>query len=178
MKFKKKYKYFIDGYTRYYGEQVIIIGFKSKGKYEHQKQNGKIYISLESDAVMSIEYDSRIIIPVIAKPILFAMGIGISNPELSATIHYKPMHNQWYLNDFSIDGGAQLTKKKMFKKNERSQFDIEMSLINNKFEFENVYEIPEEERIDRDKPLEEQIDPDPEFWKSYKVVRSSRMKKE
>ena len=35
------------------------------GKYEHQKQNGKIYISLESDAIMSIEYDSRIIIPAI-----------------------------------------------------------------------------------------------------------------
>ena len=176
--FRKKYKYFIEGYTRYFGEQVIIIGFKSKGKYEHQKQVGKIFISLESDAIMSIEYDSKIVIPAIARPVIFVMGFGITNPELSATIHYKPIRGQWYLNDFSINGGARLTKKKMFKKNERSSFDIEMALINNKFDLEQVAEIPEGERIDRDKPLEEQVVEDPEFWQNYKVVRLSRMSEE
>lgn len=172
---KKKYKYFIDGYTRYYGDQVIVIGFESKGKYEHQRQNGKIYISLESDAIMSIEYDSEVIIPAVVKPILLIMGLGITNPELFATIHYRPIDKRWYMNDYSIEGGARLTKKKMFKKNDRSQFDIEMSLINNEFDLEHVIEIPEEERIDGDKPLEEQVDPDPEFWENYSVIRQSRI---
>ena len=172
---KKKYKYFIDGYSRFNGEQVIIIGFTSRGKYEHQRQNGKIFISLENDAIMSIEYNSEVVIPAIAKPILFVMGLGIENPELYATIHYKPIGNHWYLNNFSIAGGAKLTKKKMFKKNERSQFDIEMALIINKFDFDRVQEIPEDERIDNDKPLEEQVDPDPIFWKTYKVVRPLRL---
>lgn len=172
---KKKYKYFIEGYSRYYGEQVIVIGFKSKGKYEHQKQAGKIYISLESDAIMSIEYDSKVIIPAVARPILFVMGYGITNPELTATMHYKPIGGQWYLNDFSVEGGAMLTRKKMFKKNEKSQFDISMALINNRIDIEKANEIPEEERIDKDKPLEEQVEPDPAFWNTYSVVRPTRL---
>ena len=61
----------------------------------------------------------------------------------------------------------------MFKKNDRSEFFVEISLINNQFDLENVSEIPEDEQIDDEKPLEEQVDPDPDFWKSYKVVRHS-----
>ena len=173
-RYKKKFRYTIDGYSRYQGEPMIIIGFKSRGKYEHQKQVGKIYISLESDAIVSIEYDSKIVIPGYVRPILFVMGYGITNPEFSATIHYKPIGNQWYLGDFALEGGTRLTKKKMFSKNDRSQFDISMMLVNNDFQFESVEEIPEDERIDTDKPLEEQVEPDPDFWKGYKVVRPSR----
>ena len=174
---KKKYKYFIEGYSRFYGEQVIVIGFKSKGKHEHQKQAGKVYISLESDAIMSIEYDSKLIIPAIVRPILFLMGFGITNPELTATAHYKPIGGLWYLNDLSVEGGARLTKKKIFKQNDVSQFDVSMALINNKIDIVNANEIPEEERIDKEKPLEEQVDPDPDFWNSYSVVRPSRLDK-
>lgn len=175
VRLKKKYKHFIDGYTKYHGEQVIVIGFTSKRKYEHQRQSGKIYISLESDAIMSIEYDSEVVIPGVVKPILFVMGLGITNPELSATINYKPIGAQWYLSDYFVEGGAHLTKKKMFKKNDKSKFNIEMALINNTFDLENVAEVLEDQRIDKDKPLEEQVDPDPEFWKNYKVIRPSRL---
>ena len=178
IKLKKKYKYSIEGYSRYYGEQVIIIGFESKGVYEHQRQVGNIYISIESDAIISIEYDSEIVVPPIARPLIFLAGFGITNPELHAMVHYKPVGNKWYLNDISVDGGTRLTKKKMFKKNDRSNFYVEMALINNKFEFKEIHEIPEEDRIDGDKPLEEQVQRDPGFWKSYKVVRPSRLSDE
>ncbi len=168
---KKKYKYSIDGYTMYQGEQVIIIGYKSKGVYEHQRQTGKIYISMVSDAIISIEYNSEVVIPGIVRPVIFVMGFGIKNPVIYGKVHYKPINGRWFISDISFQGGTRLTKKKMFKKNDRSQFFAEISLINNKFDQENVAEIPEEEQIDTDKPLEEQVDPDPEFWKSYQVVR-------
>jgi hypothetical protein len=170
---KKKYKYFIDGYTRYQGEQVIIIGYESKGIYEHQRQSGKIYISLVSDAIISIEYNSEIVIPGIARPVIFVMGFGIQNPVIYGKVHYKPINGRWYISDISLEGGTRLTKKKMFKKNDRSEFFVEISLINNQFDLENVVEIPEDQQIDDEKPLEEQVDPDPDFWKSYKVVRHS-----
>ena len=172
---RKKYRYSIAGYSRHFGEQVIIIGFSSKGKYEHQRQIGKVYISLESDAILSIEYDSEFVIPALAKPVLFLMGLSITNLEMHATIHYRPIHDSWYLNSFSVDGGAQLTKKKIFSKNERSRFDVEMALVVNEYDLEDVAEIPEEERIDNDKPLEEQVEADPEFWESYHVARPSRL---
>jgi hypothetical protein len=172
-KYKQKYKYSIEGYSTYQNEQVIIIGYKSKGKYDHQRQAGKIYISLVSDAIISIEYNSKVIIPGIARPVIFFMGFGITNPEIFGKVHYKPIRGKWYISDISIEGGTKLTKKKMFKKNDRSQFYVEIALINNYFDLEKVTEIPEEQRIDTDKPLEEQVEPDPEFWQSYKVVRHS-----
>lgn len=92
-------------------------------------------------------------------------------------VHYRPLGDRWYLNDISMEGGTRLTKKMMFQKNDRSNFFVEMTLINNKFELEEVHEFPEEERIDKNKPLEEQVDPDPEFWKTYKVVRPAELSK-
>lgn len=172
-KFKKKYKYFIDGYTTYQSEQVIIIGYESKGIYEHQRQEGKIYISMISDAIISIEYNSEVVIPGIARPVIFVMGFGIKNPMIYGKVHYKPIHGKWYISDISIEGGTRLTKKKMFKKNDKSQFYVEVALINNKFDLESVTEIPEDQRIDTEKPLEEQVEPDPEFWQNYQVVRHS-----
>ncbi len=174
IKSRNKYKYSIEGITKYQGDDVIIIGYKSKGIYEHQRQSGKVYISLESDAIISIEHDSEIVIPGVARPVIFVMGFGITNPELHGKVHYKLINGQWFVSDISMEGSTRLTKKKMFKKNDRSIFDFEVALINNKFDLENVHEIPEDERIDNDKPLEEQVDPDPEFWKTYKVVRHSK----
>jgi hypothetical protein len=176
IRYKKKYKYFIEGYSRYYGESVIIIGFESKGVYEHQRQEGNVYISMATDAIIAIEYNSEIVIPGIARPVIFVMGYGITNPELHAVVHYKPVGDRWYLNDISMEAGTRLTKKKMFKKNERSNFDFELALINNRFELAEVNEIPEEDRIDVKKPLEEQVEADPEFWKTYKVIRPSLSK--
>lgn len=177
IKHKKKYKYAIDGYSRYFGEQVIVIGFETKGKYEHQRQEGSIYISLDSDAIMAIEYNSEFVIPALARPVIFLVGFGITNPKIHMMVHYKPLGDRWYLNDISMEGGTRLTKKMMFQKNDRSNFFVEMTLINNKFELEEVHEFPEEERIDKNKPLEEQVDPDPEFWKTYKVVRPAELSK-
>ena len=53
----------------------------------------------------------------------------------------------------------------------------EFELINNKIDIINANEIPEEERIDKNKSLEEQVEPDPAFWNSYSVVRPSRLSK-
>lgn len=170
---KKKYRYFIEGYSKYQGEEVIIIGYESKGVYEHQRQSGNVYISLTSDAIISIEYNSEVVIPGIARPVIFALGFGITNPELHGKMHYKSINGKWYLSDISIEGGTRLTKKKTFKKNDRSNFHVELSLINNSFDMENVAEIPKEKRIDTGKPLEEQVEPDDAFWKNYKVVRHS-----
>lgn len=177
IKHKKKYKYSIEGYSRYFGEQVIIIGFETKGKYEHQRVEGSIYISMDSDAIIAIEYDSEFVVPALARPVIFLVGFGITNPKIHMMVHYKPLGDRWYLNDISMEGGTRLTKKKMFKKNDRSNFFVEMTLINNKFELEDVHEFPKEERIDKKKPLEEQVDPDPEFWKTYKVVRPAELSK-
>ena len=174
----KKYNYSIEGYTRFHDEPIIIIGFESKGVYEHQRQEGNIYISLTSDAIVSITYDSEIVIPGIARPVIFFAGYGITNPTLSGVVHYKPINGRWYLSDISVSGGTRITDIKLFQKDDRSTFQIEMALINSSFDLINVHQIEEKDRIDEDKPLEEQVEPDPEFWKTYKVVRPVNLVKE
>jgi hypothetical protein len=169
---KKKYRYFIEGYSKYQGEEVIIIGYESKGVYEHQRQSGNIYISLASDAIISIEYNSEVVIPGIARPVIFALGFGITNPELRGKMHYKSINGKWYLSDISIEGGTRLTKKKMFKKNDRSNFHVELAFINNSFDMEHVAEIPEEKLI----PISHwrsKLNPMMHFGKTIKVVRHS-----
>jgi len=177
-KFMKKYSYFIDGYTRYQNQPIIIIGFESKGVVDHQRQEGKIYISLTSDAIVSIKYESEIVIPGIARPVIFFAGYGITNPTLSGVVHYKLINRRWYLSDISVEGGTRITDTKLFKKDDRSTFHIEMALINSIFDLQNVHQIPEKERIDEVKSLEEQVEPDPEFWKTYKVSRPVNLVKE
>lgn len=174
----KKYEYSIEGYTMYHNEPIIIIGFESKGVFEHQRQQGEVYISLTSDAIVSISYESEIVIPGIARPVIFFAGYGITNPTLSGKVHYKPIGGRWYLSDISVEGGTRITDTKLFKKDDRSTFHIEMALINSIFDLQNVHPFPEKERIDEEKPLEEQVEPDPQFWKSYKVNRPVNLVKE
>ena len=171
IKNRKKFIYSIDGYTTRYGEQVIIIGYKSKGVYEHQRLYGKIFISLVSDAILAVEYNSEIVIPALARPVLFVMGIGIRKPGMYALVQYRPVGERWYLNDFSMDANMALIDKKLFKKNETSNFHMQVSLINQEFNLEDAPEIPEDRRIDPDKPLEEQVGPDPAFWENYQAAR-------
>ncbi len=170
---REKFIYSIDGYTTRYDQQVIIIAYQSKGAFKHQKLHGKIYISMVSDAIIAVEYNSEIVIPALAKPVLFFMGIGIKNPGMYALVQYKLIGNRWYLNDFSMEGNVGLVDKKMFKKNERSDFHVQMSLINQNFDLENEQQIPEDRRIDPDLPLEKQVTPDPGFWDNFQIVRPS-----
>ncbi len=171
MKNRKYFIYEIAGYTWRYEQQVIIIGFKSKKIYEHQRMTGKVYISLASNAILAIDYNSEVKIPVLIKPVLFLFGIGIKNPQIHVYAQYRPVRGKWYLNDYTINAVFLLIDKKMFGKNEESGFKLHISLVNEKFDFDNVKKIPDNERMKIDKPLYEQVEPDPDFWENYKVAR-------
>jgi hypothetical protein len=167
----KKFRYTIEGYSSYHDEDVIMIGYESKGHIEHQKITGRIYISLIRFAIVAIDYENRIVIPDAVRPIIFVMGYGVTDPVISGKIHYKPMNDRWYLNDIAIDGSVRLTKMKVFSKDDRSLFRFKQSLINTDFDLEKAKPIPKDQWLDTRKPLEDQVKEDPEFWKKYPVAR-------
>lgn len=169
---KKYFKYSFNGYTSYHGMKVIIIHFESTRKFDHQKKIGDVYITLDTDAIVVIEFESRLIIPNVIKPIMFLAGLGVTDPALKMDIHYKPYQNRWYINDISIEGSSKLTHKKMFKKNDHSIFEFYQSLITTNIEMDDVHPIPKDEQLKNWRPLEDQIETDAEFWKSYSVVRT------
>jgi hypothetical protein len=166
-KLKKYYNYEIAGYTMYNEEHVIIIRFESRKTYEHRKRNGSIFISLDSDAVVAIDFESRILVPDAARPLLFLAGLGVTDPQLHAVIHYRPYKGKWYANDLTIEASSDLTDRNFFSKNQVSTFHIYQSLITTSIEQNNVTKIPKEEQLNNWKPLEEQVKEDPEFWKKY-----------
>jgi len=170
---RKLYEYQIEGYTSYHDQKVIIIHFKSKRKYEHRKREGNIYITLDSDAIVALDFQSRIIIPGVARPFMFLFGLGATDPVINATMHYKPYLDKWYINDISIKAFSDLTNKKMFSKNVHSRFELYQSLITTEIDQKNVSKIPKNEQLKNWTPLEEQIEEDPEFWQNYSVARPS-----
>lgn len=167
---RKYYAYELGGYSTYHDQKVVIINFESTKKLDYQLKKGSIYITLDTDAIVAIEFESKMIIPDIARPVMFFYALGATDPEFEMRIHYKPYHDRWYINDISIKGGARLTHKKMFKSNDRSYFELNQMLITTDVDFENARQIPKDERLKNWVPLEDQIDFDPEFWKNYHVV--------
>jgi len=176
-KYLKYYRYEIGGYTSYSNEKVIIIHFESRKKLEHRKRNGDIYISLDSDAIVSIDFESRIIIPDGFRPLLYLAGIGVTDPILHAVMHYRAVNGRWYANDISIDANSVLTDKNMFSKNQVSTFNIFQSLVTNSIEQATVHKIPKEDQLNNWKPLEEQVEEDPTFWKKYDAGRQDFSKR-
>ncbi len=168
---KKYFEYSVKGYSSYFNQRVIIIHFESTRKLNQQKKKGDIYITLDTDAIVVIEFESRLIIPNAVRPIMFVASLGATDPVISMEVHYKPYKDRWYINDISIAGGSHLTHKKMFKKNDKSYFELFQSLITTHVQLENVRPILKEDRLKNWRPLEDQIEPDPEFWENYKVAK-------
>lgn len=169
-KYAKYYRYEIAGYSSYNNERVIIIHFESRRKIQHRRRNGDIYISLDSDAIVSVDFTSRIIIPDGVRPLLFLAGVGVTDPTLHAIMHYRPFNGRWYANDISIDATSNLTDKNMFSKNQVSTFNIFQSLVTNSIKMEDVKRISKDEQLNNWKPLEEQVEEDPEFWEKYHSI--------
>ena len=170
-KYRKLYDYSIKGYSTYHGLKVIIIHFESRKKHEYRKRKGDIFITIETDAIVALDFQSRIYIPDLARPVMFLMAFGATDPVIKAKMHYKPYNGRWFINDISINASSILTHKKLFKSNDHSLFELYQSLITTAINLDNVSPIPKSDQLNNWEPLEKQIEEDPDFWENYKVVQ-------
>lgn len=168
----KKYEYTFGDETSLNGEPLIAILFKAKRTIDHIKDSGKILISRESYAIVSIESTGKFSIPFLVKPILFAMGLSISSPQFSTTINYQKFKEKWYPNLFRWDAKVKLTKKHMFDSNENSTINIGQVFLINKIDSVGI-PIPKEKLFDSGKDLEEQIFNDTNMqWNELNVIKN------
>lgn len=121
----KNYKYEYAGAANYLGRNLLIISVKSRGKEDHIKLKGKIYFDYETDAIAAMEFSGKVVIPVWARPFLFAFGLAIHEPRVTMRIRYQLRGNKWYPENFYRQATLGMTKRYMFSKNERSNFEIE-----------------------------------------------------
>ncbi len=166
----KKYKFEYAGAASYLGRQLLIVSFKSKGKVDHVKLQGKIFFDYDTDAIVAIESSGKIVVPAWARPFLFAFGLAINEPRFKQTIRYQLKGDKWYPENFFTQANIGLTKRYMLAKNERSNFEFQHLLSIHKLDIINA-PILKENRFDPDEEMKEQIKPEDGLsWESVNTL--------
>jgi hypothetical protein len=168
----KKFDYKFGPSTIFQGKEVMVIEFDAKRTVDHQKQKGKVYLENYSYAIVSIEYASSIVVPLLAKPVLFAMGYDVESPQYRKKYFYREIDNRWYPDYFHVEGSVTLTKRHFFDSNEEADFRVEQFFSISKTETTGAIAIPEPKRYSSKKAFEDQIQTDPGMdWGKVNTIK-------
>lgn len=167
-----EYTFSWDKSTFYNNEEVMVIIFKSKGKVEHIREQGKLYIERNSLAIVKIENDGDMIIPVLLRPVLFALGLGIENPSFIKEVSFQHVGDTWYPQQIQLFVKFEITKRRMFAKNDVSAFEVDQAYVVNQLKIENVKPIPVEKRFKPGTELEKQVQNDEGLsWEKVNMIK-------
>lgn len=145
--------------SEYLGRKLTVIQFNSKGKLDDRKFSGTVYIDQISDAVVQIKEKGELIIPLLIRPILFALGIEINSVEYTMNLKMRLIGEQWYPQYTHWDARVDVKKKHLFQKNEKAIFLIKQELEITDIITEGVQTIPESDRFDGKEKMSKQIRP-------------------
>lgn len=168
----KNYKYTFARSSSYNSSELMVIDFKSRGKVDHVRQEGKIYIDVATYAIVKVESKGDIVIPVIIRPILFLYGLGIENPGFESVIEFQQIRSRWYPKNIQYNVSINLTNKHWFKPNEHSDFVIEGVYTVNKMKVDNTSPIPVAKRFDAKKEMKTQVHNDDGLtWDGINIIK-------
>ncbi|MCZ6693761.1 MAG: carboxypeptidase-like regulatory domain-containing protein [Bacteroidetes bacterium] len=168
----KKFRYSFANGVSYQERQLLVINFETKGKVDHTRQKGQIFIDIQTDAIVALEYSGVLVVPAFIRPILFVFGLEIENPTFEKKVKYQLVDELWYPENFQWFVNLQIKKKYIFKKNEKSRFYGEQVLKVNQANTTNPMEIPEDKRFDAEKPMNDQQYPDDETtWNNVNALK-------
>ena len=168
----KSYKYSFSKSSSYNTGEVLVIDFASKGKVNYKREAGKIYIDLASLAIVKIECKGNFIIPAIVKPILFFLSFSIKNPTYEKTTEFQKANGKWYPKNIQNNIDLKLSNKHLFRKDERSDFEIEQFFTVNELKTENPQQIPETKRFVAKKEMEKQVFNDGGLtWEGLNIIK-------
>jgi hypothetical protein len=151
------YEYSFAPSTTFENRELIVIDFKSKGKVDNVKSNGKIYIDAATNAFVKIEQSGVFYIPFLYKPVLAVYGLSIGKPSYTTTIEYQEQDNLWYPKQIHYTIFAELEKSHWFEPNEHSTFNVENLFLVNSIKTKGATAIPEGKRFTSKKKLEVQV---------------------
>ncbi len=170
-KYFKKYTYNFGEETSLNGEKLVTINFRAKKTIDYIKDSGKILISKETYAIILIEAKGKAKIPVAVKPILFIIGLSITNPTFTKTVSYQKFQEKWYPSLFRWDANVKLKKRHMFKRNEHSAINIGQVFLINKID-SMANSIPESKRFESNEDMGDQVYNDMGMkWEGLNVIK-------
>ena len=154
------------------GDEITLIHAQTKRRIDGFKAKGKIYIDRKSMAVIKMEFKGDMRIPVLLKPVLFVMGIGIKNPKLHYARSYRKIDDAWYPKDVFYTINLNLIEKRMFKKNIDSMFNLQQVFSLQHINIESPGGIEEEKLYTEEKTLADQVFPEDHInWSSINKVQ-------
>ncbi len=166
-----KYEYSFGEETSLNGERLVTINFKAKRTIDHKKDSGKILISTEDYAIVSIEQTGKFSVPFVVKPILFVIGLKIENPTFNTVISYQKYRDKWYPQLFRWDAKINLTKRHTFDANEISDINVGQVFFINKVD-SIANPIDESHRFDEGEDMADQVYNDLNLsWGQLNVIK-------
>lgn len=168
----KNYNYTFAKSSSYNNAALMVIQYKSKGKVDHVREEGFIYLDIATNAIVKIESKGSYAIPTLVRPVLFVMGLGVENPTFKSSISFQQVNDLWYPNAMQFNMNIQVEKKRMFSANDNSSFDIEGVLAINKLKTANSTPVETAKRFTTKKRPEEQVFNDLNLnWSEINVIK-------
>lgn len=172
----KHFRFNLERIVAYAGRKLLVITFNQRKNIDHLTAKGKLYIDLDTYAFVAVEYEGKVVIPALLKPIIAMAGLGISNPTFNIRVHYREHGGLWHVGSAHQDIDIRLSTTELFRKNDKSAFHIEQAFVVTELQTDNVQPIPKDQRVKSDKSMTEQAQfKNPDFWNSYTPVRPKRL---
>lgn len=145
--------------TRYMDRPMTVIYYETKGKLDDRRFSGRIYIDKVDDAIVHISESGEFVIPVLARPVLMAMGFKVRETAYALELKLRPIDDRWYPQYTHWDIYLDVTKKYMFSKNDHAKFRLSQELETELISTEQVSKIPEGLRFDSNEKMSTQVHP-------------------
>lgn len=173
----KSYKYAFAKSSTYDLQELMVIDFESNERLDHVKEKGKIYINMNTHAIVRMEWNGNFYMPGIAKTIFFLVGIRVRNMRFEKKLEYLEVNGRWYPKNIQHITLFRLVDTHMFRKNDRSDFEIERFFTVNDLKTVNPSSVPEEKRFKSDKKMEGQIFNDENLtWEGLNIIKPETVK--
>jgi hypothetical protein len=154
----------LDEYRYSWGERTVfgnhtlmVINFASRGKVNHLRESGFIYMDEQSFAIVRVENTGDVVIPVVARPFIFMFGFGVENPEYSRNLEFREVNGKWYPQKIQYHVEAKVVKRYWFEPNDHAHFEIDQIFAVNKLIVDNPLPIPLSKRFSSKKKMVEQV---------------------
>jgi hypothetical protein len=168
----KEYSFAFAKPSSYDQSEVMVIEFKSKGKVDHVRESGKLYLDRNSLAIIRIESSGDLVIPILIKPVLFMVGLSIENPSFVSTVIFQQADNHWYPQQIQNKMNFELERRHWFGKNEHSIFDIDQAYVVNQLRLNNVAPIPADKRFKGSDDMDKEVHNDENIkWETVNVIK-------
>lgn len=168
----KNYRYQFGPSTTFRDREVMVIEFSSKGKVEHVREKGRIFLDIYNYALVRIENEGTLVIPVLIRPLLFMAGIGAENPVYRRDLEFQHAGGKWYPHKILYDISINATKRHFLSPNEHAFFELGQVFAVNRLQPGSASPVPRSKRFDPEKPMEEQVHNDIGIsWNDVDVIK-------